>query len=127
MIDFAPQIDFSRIAFPTDQLTVGQLRERFPEEFKGEKVTFFYDQKGMELTSTIDIERELAKHAFDAVLGRKKGDPEAAFIREELEDCLAGSYVFLRMAKGKHEASQMVREVISAAEAQAMARLGRNK
>src|SRR5271170_7986050 len=85
MSDTTPEIDFSRVKFPTDALTIGYLRERFPHSFKGLEPDCF--REGQEdLAALILAERTLAQWSFDKALGRQTvSDDEWDYQEEGLE------------------------------------------
>ena len=59
-----PQIDYTRIRFPSDSVTIGRLRAVAPFRLDVDEPQFI-DEVGM-----LTVERSLARQAFDAVLGR---------------------------------------------------------
>lgn len=62
-----PRIDLLKIAFPTDNLTIKAIRERFPQIDAGKHGRSL---ERIELQGMLSLERDLAKTAFDAVLKR---------------------------------------------------------
>jgi hypothetical protein len=138
MIAFAPapQIDYSRLSFPSDALTVGQLRKSWPKPFNtfGHGVRMeeaFHDGVSTHLYSLVSAERELAKLVFDVALGRyddEKPDVQTAEdTRWSISECLISDYTRYGLAHGRHHAEQQIRDLEAAAEAQVRAHLGPQK
>jgi hypothetical protein len=117
MSDQPPLIDLTRIAFPTDRLTVKELRERNPLDFDR------LDKKDGSPKSTeenfhtvLDCEREVAWRAFRAALGQPV---RISPIAEETRPIVMREYVRLGLATGPHHAEQLIRNVEAQAAAQA--------
>lgn len=136
MSETKPEIDFTQIQFPTDRLTIKSLRERFPDVFDVEPPedrfitlplrTLPRQSLDTLLTATLDFERILAEDVFRKELRLPKMRlPVLGGRRADLIDSLANSYVSLGVARGKHEARQMLRDVEAQAVAQARQHGGR--
>jgi hypothetical protein len=131
-----PQIDFTRIEFPTDKLTIKDLRKTDPEAFDVEPAKkpgrpdhlwprpLHRMSLDTLLAATLDSERILAEMAFKTALGQPvkitgMGDREVIF------ENLGSDYVSLGVAGGEHEAHEMLRGIEAQAVAQARQHGGR--
>jgi hypothetical protein len=130
-----PAIDFTLIDFPTDHLTVKDLRKRWPHGFDtspppGQRFDDGeiglrlgpYRRKNLDdiLGSTIDTERELAELAFCATLGREPPEPlRGDGRRDESAELLAHTYVGYGLATGDHHAMELIRDIEAQGAAQA--------
>jgi hypothetical protein len=116
MTSTEPQIDFTKIAFPSDQLSVKRLRELFPEliDKSIHGVKYFGED---ELTAMMNFERGIAQRAFDAAIGKiPAGEPARD---ENLIETLTDCYMFHKMVSGSHHAEQLIRTFEQAAVEQA--------
>lgn len=140
MTETEPQIDFTRIAFPTDSLTIKALRKNTPHAFDvppPEKWKHLIsDQRSSHfslmslddvLSSILDFERLVAEDAFRNELGLKKKAPYPVIggRKSDLIDSVASDYVSLGIARGKNEAREMIRAVEAQAREQAREHGGR--
>lgn len=115
-----PQIDFSKIDFPTDKLTIKELDRIYGGLYKerGPRLAFLGDTiLDVTIGGVIAGERRLTRIAFDTVLGRKVENYEEE--RAGQIEALQIDYVDLGLAKGKHQASQLIRDIEAAATEQA--------
>ena len=124
MLPAEPQISFSELAFPSDGLSFGGLRKQFPRLIDaGTKVTFFAlpesnpDFHVDNLTNLLEGEREVAMIAFSAALGRTW--EHELFTGDEIRQALAKDYVRYGVASGGQHATQLIRDVETAAADQA--------
>jgi hypothetical protein len=140
MIAFAPPLDYSRMQFPTDQLTIAHLRKLYPADFDktpprevDAEVTFFnaltpegHVSNGSHLASILREERTFATIMYDIALNRSPWTPaqQASHIQRMIR-FLATNYIKIGLAKGEHHALALLGAVATAAEGQAKARLGR--
>jgi hypothetical protein len=102
-----PRLDLLKIDFPTDNLTIKAIRQRFPQVDAGN----FGD---IELSGMLSLERDLAKAAFDEVLGRR-----TTSMSGEEEEMLSKIYVRYGLASGLNHTKQLIRAVQQAAADQA--------
>lgn len=124
MLPVEPHIHFSEIVFPSDNLSFGVLRKRFPELIDaGTKVAFFAlpesnpDFHSQNLTNLLEGEREVAMIAFSAVLGKSwEGD---WYTNAEIKQFLADEYIHYGVASGPQHAAQLIRDIETAAADQA--------
>jgi hypothetical protein len=124
-----PAIDFTLIDFPTDRLTVKDLRKRWPHGFDtsppedavGLRIIGPYRRKSLDsiIGSTIDTERELAERAFYAALGKEAPEHLSGSGREESMELLAHTYVGYGLATGEHHALELIRNIETQGAAQA--------
>jgi alpha-D-ribose 1-methylphosphonate 5-triphosphate synthase subunit PhnI len=140
MTEPEPKIDLTKIAFPSDKLTVKMLRTACPEGFDVDcpkdslaladrKDRGYYDRRSFDEflgMGLIDIERLVAERAFKVSLGQSiQGDGRLSN-RDELIDCLVGEYKdYYGLARGEHEALAMIRNIEAQAEDQARQHPGR--
>ena len=124
----SPQIDFTKIAFPSDSLTIGTLRKLHPADLDSQSKPDFTERShslGAELTDMLWVEREIAEAAFNRALGRPtEGDRTG----QDWQDCLdqvAGIYTRYGIASGQHHAEQLFRDIETQAVAQARQHGGR--
>jgi hypothetical protein len=138
MTDVEPQIDFAAIDYPSDKLTVKMLRNRNPHAFDIEprqewgpyRVTESrsrFPRMSMDdvLGHAVDSERQLAEWAFKQALGQPIDLEFWREKREETWEVLSTEYVKWGLARGEHEAHEMLRRIEAQAEAQARQHGGR--
>jgi hypothetical protein len=123
LADAEHQIDFSRLRFPSDAMTVGYLRERFPESFEGLDPQCFREGQD-DVAALIEGERTLAKWAFDNALGRSTVSQDEWDAQEQ---SLELTYPDVGFATGPQHARQLVRNLKKAAVAQARKHLGKGR
>src|SRR4051794_24637149 len=115
-----PKIDFTRIAFPSDAITLKMVRQAWPDATDVDLPEQFFPAKdrmyrrnsldGLLGTGLIDLERELAEQAFKAVLGQ----PVKRRLfndRKDLTDFLAIEYVRYGLARGRHSAAVLAHQI----------------
>jgi hypothetical protein len=125
----ALQIDFLQLDYPSDVLTLKDLRRLIPMGFKtGDivpnevallrpHVIRDNDTRIEEFRTMLEFERLLARHAFDAALGRK---PETCLTpRNDVRHFLKELYVTYELAEGPAQARELVRTLEKAAAEQA--------
>jgi hypothetical protein len=121
MPDTGPVIDFTRLWFPTDAITIGDLRKKFPFAFEGVDPDYF-NEGDDNMSALVECERTVAQWAFDKALGRPT--PSADEWRDQ-EEGLEITYTEMELAKGAKHAEQLVRDLKEAAAAQAREYLGK--
>jgi hypothetical protein len=117
MPDQEPQIDFTRIDFPSDSLTIQAVRRRFPEALDGKAAGTHLDLEKIDLPGMLRIERTLAKEAFEVALGKKPRFPGA--LGDVARYSASEVYVRYGLASGDHHAQQLIRAIEQAAARQA--------
>jgi hypothetical protein len=127
-----PKIDFIRIDFPSDKITIKDLRKLHPDQVDADESPTLFDpplSDGSPRTIADDTigqmlytERLIAKEVFNEALGRQS---QELFSREEYTAELAASYARYGVATGPHHAEQLVRGIETQASAQARAHTGR--
>jgi hypothetical protein len=128
MTDIDPKIDFTRLVFPSDDVTFGQVRNRFPilnghEVVESRQPGKYSETFGEVLQGSyfgiIHSERDIARGAFEKALGQSS--PNKSYKREEKEIKLdlVSDYVRFGIADGPHEAKEMIRGIEKAAKNQA--------
>jgi hypothetical protein len=135
MPDPEPQIDFTRIEFPTDRLTVKELRKALPHCFDlpapegpHHQREGFFKRESLEsyLGGIINAEREVAALAFHTALGQVKPEYHEGTLgpRWEVLEVLISDYTKVGLARGEHHGQELIREIESQAVAQAQRYLG---
>lgn len=130
MTDTEPTIDLTKIDFPTDRLTIKGLRKAYPQGFDVEpppdstldrllKRPLRRQSLDNVLACTVDCERILADMAFKTARKQSVEDLDGSRDRETILETLGGDYIRLGLARGEHEAEQMLREIEAQATAQA--------
>jgi hypothetical protein len=123
----SPTIDFTAIHFPTDRLTVADLRRVYPYSFDQPRPheSFGKDRSppgrgSIEHTlgTLIDMEREIANVAFKKAAGQSLTEVEASQDRDSYLE-LAEEFVTLGLATGENAAMELLRDIRRQAEAQA--------
>lgn len=114
-----PHVDLTKIAFPSDRLTIKHLRNLYPKEFDEGRATNFCRRPAEELNAMLSYERGVATEAFETTMGRAspQSQNEYAQDREDVAEFL----VQYGLASGPHQAEQMIRDIESQAVAQAKA------
>jgi hypothetical protein len=134
MSDSIPQIDFTKIAFPSDRITVKSLRDAFPHSFDlpahsfDQSSTRSYERGSVAqaLDGIIDAERLLAGIAFKRALGQPMSSDEGRFDRSEFLDALETDYGRVGLASGAHQVEELMRAIEAQAVEQARHHLGRS-
>ena len=139
MPDPVPQIDFTRIDFPTDRLTVKDLRRLKPECFDIQNAPtqhprvrtcgyfnrWSLDELENQFGGLVAVERATADRAFHKVLGLEipdhLGDP---ILEESDREEMENRFVPLGLAAGKHKVRLLIRDIEAQAIAQAKKYLG---
>ena len=134
MSDQQPQLDLPKIAFPTDRLSIQDLRKLFPHRFdklnqSGEPamVQYFQDasSSGSEtLIWMLNREREIAGWAFNLALGRpaaQREDENNPEYQRSVKEEFAQSLIDYGLASGPHHAEQQIRDIEAQAIDQAKA------
>lgn len=125
MVESEPEIDFKRIEFPSDKLTVKMIRDAWPAAFDVETSSGYaprrpYVRHSLDyVLEPLDVERMVAERAFKAALGKSFQHNDPLYDRDELVGFVTGHYVKFKLARGKHEATEMIRGIEGQAEAQA--------
>jgi len=121
-----PPLDWSKIEFPSDRITVAQLRKDQPQLLEDAETAIEYRMTDLNVLATIASERELAQRAFAAAMGR--ADPIPAMMsRSQKIDLLNDDYVRYGISKGLQQTRLLVRELETAAKRQAKEWLGRQR
>lgn len=97
-----PSLDWSAAPFPSDRLTVGQLRKAVG-----------YDPEAMEaaIHNVAQAEKRVAYNAFKEALGDDGGIGArlACVLKQEHSKELADIYTEIGLVSGRHEAAEMIR------------------
>lgn len=116
-------INYAPINFPSDRITVGDIRRAHPERFDVEHPARFektQDDPKFTLSLIIYLERLLARAAFEGAIG-KSGDVirEHGLDRDTCISELAKFYGTYHVSQGINHTEQLIRGIESQASAQA--------
>src|SRR5947209_4593333 len=135
MAKHEPAIDFTRLSFPSDDLSIKHLRAveaKSPAHINGfaQEDPAFFEREGSiaDVASILLLERALAHKAFAAALGRP--DPHAddeEFTRSEVIRMLGDCYKDYGLSSGSKHTQEMIRNIEAQAVAQAKEHLGKGR
>ena len=104
--DPPPDVDHTLIDFPSDRITLGQMRKREPNLF--ERASLEVESPAQaEGHSLYSIELRLAERAFAAAAGHPL--EEGSFDREWYLEVLDDAYQRYGLSSGTHETRELVR------------------
>jgi hypothetical protein len=109
------------LAFPSDRVTLGQLRRRQPTIFD-QASKFRIPAGSLEILATIHLENIVARRAFAAECNL--ADPSPTEDRRELIRLLDADYRRYGISSGIQQTRQLLRELESAARKQGREQLG---
>ena len=120
-------LDFARIEFPSDKLTVGQVRRLHGDRIDRETPTFFDAEPycgsaAFALGNMLGMERALAAYAYNRAAGEAWKEVSPGFDRDTLAGDLAEDYVRYGLAAGEKSAALLVRRFEARAAGQALGR-----
>lgn len=130
MTDTTPKIDFTKIDFPSDRITVKILRQVHPTatdvDVPIDSIAPLGDPRSYRRHTLddplgcgiIDLERQIAERAFKIALGQSVKGSNLSNI-DEMVDNISDEYKKYGLARGEHEISAMIRRIETQAEAQA--------
>ena len=136
MTDPVAKLDFKKIEFPSDKITINDLRRVYPlgfDEWVADRTFGSVDEEingspRLSLDGAIgdlmDYEREFAEQAFLQALGVPVR-PGREYSHQNVVDTFRSQYIELGLASGDHQVSELVRGVERQAVAQANQYLGR--
>jgi hypothetical protein len=117
-----PQIDYTRVHFPSDSVTIGKLRAVNPLRLDVD------EPRLIDVVGMLTVERSLARQAFDATLSRVIPDENDYLSgRNALVGDLASNYKTYGLARGPKTAMQLIKAFEAEAAAQACEHLGKNR
>lgn len=123
------KFEWKRMHYPSDAVTVMQMRELYPDDvpyhkcFEFRNVTAFVD-----LQNLMGLERELTMMVYGRAAGVHEHTSGVEYdLQWEVEELLEADYVRLGLAAGTHEAKVLVRGIAAQALAQAEQVLGRGR
>ena len=123
----APQLDLRSIEFPSDKIALGAIRQHHRHDFDTLGVNFFdgdrlrdsrEDVSARPLAEMLYIERRIAQDVYEASV---RGDRTPGFLgRTSVDergfvDDLVTHYKVYGLAKGPHEARQLIESIESQA------------
>lgn len=113
-----PQCDMSAIAFPTDAISLGEMRRRDPQLFTRQALRDDVVSDS-EVLCILGIEMKIAEKAFARGLGRADPYPRPEDQRDVLAEELNWAYCEFGLSTGMQATRELLRQVEAAAEAQA--------
>ena len=122
------QLDHVGMQYPSDNVTMGQLRARFPELFNGKAI---YSNRLSSLTldivGTMALEQALAEKAFAKAAGLPDPDPDPLVSRREAMRMLNEDYRRYGISSGPQQTRELVRSFEAAAANQGKAARGTSR
>jgi hypothetical protein len=120
----SPEIDLTKIEFPSDVMTIKAIRRLWPVAVDtGEKVDLFSrpvgGRAGEMLSNMLTMERDLAKATFGLEFGREPNITYADDDVKLLAEDLSKLYTRYGIADGPNSAKELIRNIESQAVAQA--------
>lgn len=103
--DFQP--DISSIQFPTDQITLGQMRKQQPELLQNDRAMLDRHPADVEIINAARIEHILARKAWASALGLP--DPDEFRDRKEELQYLTEVYKEYGIASGPKHTEELVK------------------
>lgn len=119
--DWTRRLDFSKIAFPTDSVSIGRIRRIEPDVVDEDDVRV----EDSTLRAAISHEVAVAVEAFRTAQGHSPTTDGLEQRGHNLE-VLNEVYVLYGLSAGMHQTDQLLREIESQAAAQARSRGGRS-
>jgi len=116
------ELEPARMDFPTDRITVAQMRRKEPDLFR-HKALMTQSADAINALATHCWEQFLAEKAFASALSLTDPHPNAP--REEIIDALDDGYRAYGLSGGMHETRQLARDIESAATKLAQERGGK--
>ena len=124
----SPEIDLTKLNFPSDGLTLGTLRRLHPEHINTresvELLPKLLEHVDEDVSTMMHAERFLANAAFHISFGGPV-HPENIELLKDYAKELSKSYVRHRIASGPHHAEQLIRGIEIQASEQARQYTGR--
>jgi hypothetical protein len=119
-----PSLDFRRITFPSDRITIGTLRAAHPH-IGGSPTDGIPEDS--DVNALLGVEREFALRAFRKALGRSRPPSRDGDYRRELASCLDDGYVRYGLSSGPHDTEVLLRGIEAQAAGQAREWIGRSR
>lgn len=120
-----PAVDFESLSYPSDRLTIGDIRRTEPQLFAHDDPNVLDKAwQDSEIAVMLWAERGLAHKAFAKAAGRPDPHSGLGTDRSDLMQALADTYRRYGLASGPKLTVQMARDVEKQAAAQARAQLG---
>jgi hypothetical protein len=119
-------LDYTSIQYPSDRITVGDIRRTHPERFDSERAELFNrtgNDPNFAISVILYLERLLAHAAYEDARG--KGVNVFGPSGLDREDCLeelTQFYALYGVAQGTHHTEQLVRDIEAQAAAQVIDR-----
>ncbi len=115
----AAQIDLTKIKFPSDSLSILDVRKRYPHHVDSRRSESVSPSLDDILSGIIDGERKLAEIAFHKAIGSPS---RLAPYQESQRESVAEGYIEFGLARGPQHAAQLIRDIEVQATKQARAR-----
>lgn len=129
MPSHSARIDHAAIRYPSDKVTVGQLRARQPELLNGLSGPPFTSKpiSVLDIVATMALEQKLAEKAFATAARLADPDPDPLAGRGEIIDMLNEDYCRYGISSGLRQTREHVRAFEGAAANQAKAPRGASR
>jgi len=113
-------VDYRRLQFPSDKLTVRDIRDHEPERIDIDSPQLSTDDSHS-IENLLFLERSIAWSSFAVALGRGAAYLDVASYggTKEFEDELVNVYMFYRLASTSHDAKELIKVIKDQARAQA--------
>jgi hypothetical protein len=108
-----PDIDFTTLDFPTDTISIKDMRRRHPDRFDvrrpehADKTGSLYEK----LSDLIFCERAFSANTYDQARGKYRNDGLYGEDLEIVREGLAKDYIGFGLAAGRAQAEEFVRSV----------------
>lgn len=112
------KFDLSSISFPTDNLTIGQLRKLYPKDFNAFPAAGRHFSFAESTAALVEQERIYATGVYAQAMGLKS----VLLSKDEVEtaaECIAADYQNFGLASGPEQAEQLIRDIADQVQAQA--------
>ena len=115
------EFDVTKLDFPSDKLTIADLRRAYPVDFEFKWSAKSPDELRFHnnLVPALYFERELAARAYAKAAGLPTPKASKGFSRKELYEGLADDYLALGATFGRHQIDAMLQRLERQAAGQA--------
>ena len=114
----APSLDFSKLAFPSDKITFGRIRQENPEVFTNTRKLFDHSFDSLQIAFVVIREMALAERAYALAMGQPDPHPDKYDPEVDVSH-LNAEYRTFGVSSGMHQTKQFVRDIEAAARQQA--------
>jgi hypothetical protein len=108
MVESHSHLDLSGIDFPSDRVTIGQIRREQPEYFEDYLPAQDHGLSALNIASTVAMEVSLAKNAYSKATGGAH-DRISTSVRRERIEALHDDYVDYGISNGLAQTKELIR------------------